>query len=98
MPSFCPHCGTQANDGQVVCLNCGRALAVNNIVTPGNAGTFVVNDNAGFGTGLISFLIPIVGIILYFSWKNTKPKSAKLAIKWAAIGFIANMIYLAIFV
>lgn len=92
MPSFCPHCGTQANDGQVVCLNCGRALAVNKIVTPGNAGTFVVNDKTGFGMGLISFLIPIVGIILYFSRKNTKPKSAKLAIKWAAIGFIANMI------
>lgn len=42
-------------------------------------------DKAGFGALLFSLLIPIVGIILYFSWKPTRPGAAKSALRNALI-------------
>lgn len=35
------------------------------------------DQKAGFGWKLLSFFIPILGIILYFAWKNTRPVAAK---------------------
>ncbi len=36
---------------------------------------------------IVSFCFPIVGLVLYFVWKNEKPKSAKDVCTFAAIGF-----------
>ena len=36
---------------------------------------------------IVSFCFPIVGLVLYFVWKNEKPKSASDVCKFAAIGF-----------
>ena len=38
------------------------------------------NDSGSIGWGVLGFLIPIVGIILYFVWMNSKPKSAQVAL------------------
>lgn len=38
-----------------------------------------VNDNGGFLWGLLGCCIPIVGLILFLVWKDTKPKTAKAA-------------------
>lgn len=49
-------------------------------------------DGAAFGFGVISFLFPIIGIVLFFVWRKDKPKRAKL-ISWAAaIGFVFYLI------
>lgn len=42
-------------------------------------------EKAGFGALLFSLLIPIVGIILYFSWKPSRPRAAKSALRNALI-------------
>lgn len=44
-----------------------------------------VNDSGSFGWGVLGFCLPIVGIILYFVWKENKPLSAKMAIRGALI-------------
>ena len=44
-----------------------------------------VVDNGGFGWGLLGFCIPIVGLVLYLVWKDTKPKTSKAAGKGALI-------------
>lgn len=46
-------------------------------------------NDAGLSTGLkiVSFCIPLVGLILYFTKKSNEPKAAKDAITFAAIGF-----------
>lgn len=38
-----------------------------------------VNDSGSAGWGVLGFFIPIVGLILFLVWKDTKPKSAKAA-------------------
>lgn len=53
------------------------------------------NPNLGFGLGLICFLIPIVGVILYFTEKNDKGQNA-LALGLA--GFLVSIfIYMSFF-
>ena len=38
-----------------------------------------VVDKGGFLWGLLGCCIPIVGLILFLVWKDTKPKTAKAA-------------------
>ena len=46
--------------------------------------------NAGFA--VISFLFPIVGIILYFVWRNEDPKSARRMLSWGIAGFVLGLV------
>lgn len=45
-------------------------------------------DSIGVGWGILSFIFPIVGFILYFVWKDTQHNKAKQAanIAWISIG------------
>ena len=53
-----------------------------------------VKTQGSFGWAILGFFIPIVGWILYFSWKNTKPGDAKMAGIGGTVGFILNLILL----
>ena len=44
-------------------------------------------DTPSTGLNILSFLIPLVGLILFLSWQNTTPIKAKAVGKWALIGF-----------
>ncbi|SFU49853.1 zinc ribbon domain-containing protein [Butyrivibrio sp. INlla21] len=46
---------------------------------PQYQGQAPVVDNGGFLWGLLGCCIPIVGLILFLVWKDTKPKTAKAA-------------------
>lgn len=51
------------------------------------------DDNSSpVGWCILAFLIPLVGWILYFSWKRNKPKKASAVCTWAWIGFVLNII------
>lgn len=67
--AFCKNCGTQLSDTTTFCPNCGTT----------QDGPAPVVDNGGFGWGLLGCCIPLVGLILFLVWKDTKPKSAKSA-------------------
>lgn len=41
---------------------------------------------------IVSFLFPIVGIVLYFINRNSAPNKASQALRWAGIGFAVGMI------
>jgi hypothetical protein len=47
-----------------------------------------VADVASGGIKFLAFCFPIVGLILYFVWKDQKPITAKAVIKLAIIGFV----------
>ena len=47
----------------------------------------VEDDSAGTWMNVLCFLIPIVGLILYFVKKNEYPNKAKSYLTWAAVGF-----------
>lgn len=60
----------------------------------------VMEESIGAGWGILSFIFPIVGFILYFVWKDTADYKAKQAasIAWISIaisfgvGFIGGLI------
>ena len=86
--AFCKNCGAQIDDQAVVCTSCG----VSQTTTP------AVVDNGGFGWGVLGCCIPIVGLILFLVWKDTKPKTAKAAGIGALVSVILGVvIYIATF-
>lgn len=79
---FCKSCGKEIDDNADVCIHCG--VATNKNKASGNA-----LDNPSHLAGAASCCFPIVGIILYFMWKDEKPQSASLICKWMIGGIIA---------
>lgn len=66
---YCKNCGKEIDEKAVICPHCGvqQAQLANE------------NDTGGFGWGLLGCCIPIVGLILFLVWKDTKPKTSKAA-------------------
>ena len=82
---YCSNCGNPVNENQDVCLNCGVVLKkkyTSDHVEEGSTG----------GWAVLGFFFPLVGLILYLAWSDTKPKSAKAAGKGALIGVIIAVI------
>lgn len=66
---FCKNCGKEIDDNAAICIHCG--------VSTSNSPTVI--DNGGFGWGLLGCCIPVVGLILFLVWKDTKPNTSKAA-------------------
>lgn len=67
---YCKHCGKQIETDAVICPNCGVAqekLAA----SPADSGSI--------GYGILGFLFPLIGLILFIAWSGSKPNSAKVA-------------------
>lgn len=63
-------------------------VAANISYTSSQAGTTIISEEgATTGMKVLSFLIPLVGLILFLVNQNTKPVEAKDELKWAGIGF-----------
>lgn len=55
-------------------------------------------DNGGFLWGLLGCCIPIVGLVLFLVWKDSKPKTAKAAGIGALVSVILGILYYIIMV
>lgn len=55
------------------------------------------NDNGGFLWGLLGCCIPVVGLILFLVWKDSKPKTAKAAGIGALISVILSVVFYIIY-
>ncbi len=82
--SYCSNCGNELSPYDSRCSKCGEPTS-NKPVASGD-------DTGSFGWGLLGFCFPIVGLILYIVWKDTKPLNAGIAGKGALIGFILGLI------
>ena len=49
-------------------------------------------DSGSIGWGVLGFFIPLVGLILFLVWKDTKPNSAKVAGIGAIIGVVVGIL------
>jgi hypothetical protein len=76
---YCSNCGAVVNENAAVCVSCGAALSSRVLQT---------EDSGSFGYALLGFFIPIVGLVLYLIWKDTKPLSAQAAGKGALTSVI----------
>ena len=81
--AYCKNCGTPIHDQAVICPHCGVAQETKPAVV----------DNGGFWWGALGCCVPIVGLILFLVWKDTKPKTAKAAGKGALISVIISVVY-----
>ena len=82
---YCKHCGQPIDDNAVICPNCGAAQNNNN--TPST------NDSGSIGWGILGCCIPIVGLVLFLVWKDTKPRNAKAAGIGALVTVILSVMY-----
>jgi hypothetical protein len=46
--------------------------------------------------GIAGFLFPLIGLILFAVWRKNKPSAAKIAGIAAIVGFVANIIIMAL--
>ena len=79
----CKNCGQQIDNQAAICPNCGVAQNAKPAVT----------DNGGFGWGLLGCCIPIVGLILFLVWKDSKPNTAKAAGIGALVSVGISIVY-----
>lgn len=84
--AYCKNCGAQISDQAAVCTACGSTQTTAPAVV----------DKGGFGWGALGCCIPIVGLILFLVWKDTKPKTAKAAGIGALVSVIAGIVIYAL--
>lgn len=81
---FCNKCGKQIPNDAKFCPECGASLNAQNSQ----------GDEASFGYALLSFFIPVVGLVLFIVWNKEYPKRAKSCL----YGIIAGVILWVVFV
>ncbi|EON72424.1 putative membrane protein YvbJ [Lysinibacillus parviboronicapiens] len=73
---FCPHCGEEIAVQAEICPKCGVRVHK----------TQPEVDEANVAINILSVCCtPLIGFIMYFLWKDNKPKAAKSALVWALI-------------
>lgn len=72
--AFCPHCGKQVHDEAVLCVYCNKSIPQNR-----NSVGASIRDEGGFLWGLLGFMVPVAGLIVYLVWKEDHPNNARSA-------------------
>lgn len=80
----CSHCNADIASGAQFCPVCGKQVD----------NTFFNNEGLSWGMKILSFIIPIVGVIYYFMKKSETPKKAKDALLFGLAGFALNIIWM----
>ena len=79
---FCPNCGEEVSQLAEICPKCGVRVKNTSSVAGGE-------DRPNIAVNLVSFCcIPILGIIMYFVWKDSKPRAAKSALIWGLVAIV----------
>ena len=86
--AYCKKCGKEVAENTKTCPHC----LADQTVAPSNSAPTPV-DNGGFGWGLLGCCIPIVGLVLFLVWKDTKPKTAKASGIGALVCVIAYVVF-----
>lgn len=99
---FCGNCGIQLEDGDQICSNCGAAQNNFEVQPQSKKAVEKVKDDVelpkeekgGFWWGVLGFIIPLVGIILFFVWRKSKPKKAKSLLIGAIVSIILALVFM----
>lgn len=82
---YCRKCGEEATNEEYCCPRCGTSL----YPTTSNQ----EYDGNSIGLNILSFLLPIVGFILYLVWQGSHPVKAKGCGIWALVSFTISVLY-----
>ena len=100
---YCKRCGRELDDSFKVCPYCGEPVndepLLNNqdyqIYENMNNNSYPVNnEGSAVGWGILSFMVPLVGIILSFAWNKTKPRTARTCLTCGLVSMGLNFISL----
>ena len=111
----CNTCGNDVREEAVYCPNCGErptapkkvikkdsSTDTNKVTTTTEKKEKVGEADYSFLWGLLGYFIPIVGLILFIVWRESKPKAAKAvgigALIRAILMFIAFIIMIVLVV
>ena len=83
---FCKNCGKEIDDQAVICVHCGVAT---------NDEALNPEDRPSIGLNILSFFIPLIGLILYFTMKKDTPNKAKSIIKWTIVSIMIYVVFYA---
>lgn len=91
---FCKNCGTKLEDNDKFCPNCGTPVDNDNFDNSNFTRDYNSNqsDDGSIGLAILSFLFPIVGLILFICWRVEKPKTAKRCGICALVSFVLGVI------
>ncbi len=87
---YCTKCGQELVDEAVVCTRCGCAVAPERRTE--------ATDAPHMGFAVLSFFIPLVGLILYLFFKDCYPLRARSCGKGAIIGFVTEVVLTILYV
>ena len=90
---YCKNCGCSLPDDATKCENCGDVLSYGF-----EAGkTIPVKEEKGSVLlGILGFIFPLIGLILYLAMMHSEPKKAKSAGKGALTAFIIYLVFIVI--
>lgn len=90
---YCKNCGRSLPDDATKCENCGAVLSYGF-----EAGkTIPVKEEKGSVLlGILGFMFPLIGLILYLAMMHSEPKKAKSAGKGALTAFIIYLVFIVI--
>lgn len=83
---FCSSCGVAIKKEAEICPKCGVRQPISGIPKA------VSEEGAEFLPKAASCCVPIVGLVLFFVWKDSKPKASKDVCKWAIIGTVISVV------
>lgn len=84
----CRECGEMIADSAPTCPKCGASQGLKNT----NSSIVGEDRDPSVGLNIVSFLWPLVGLILYLVYHEKSPRRAKDCGKWALIGLIVSVV------
>lgn len=90
---YCKNCGCSLPDDVTKCENCGAVLSYGFEAGKTNP---VKEEKGSVLLGILGFMFPLIGLILYLAMMHSEPKKAKSAGKGALTAFIIYLVFLVI--
>ena len=97
----CPSCGAPIDATATTCPYCGAVINVEpsiesvppQLVEQQQTNSLLNEDKNSPGFNLLAFLFPIVGLVLWITWRKDYPKKAHGVGLWTAISFGVSILF-----
>lgn len=91
---YCKNCGCSLPDDAAKCENCGAVLSYGFEAGKTNPAK---DEKGSVLLGILGFMFPLIGLILYLAMMHSEPKKAKSAGKGALTAFIIYLVFIVIY-
>ena len=88
---FCRNCGKEIDDNAYVCPHCG--VKVKDEEAERREQLAQADSGSKVGWGILSLLIPLVGLILFCLWRKERPQTAKVCGICAIVGVLLYIVF-----